>query len=255
MAEHTKIAWATSSLFPERFSTLKLALVANAIRFEVRELVTAMAERNAIAHVVSQLRMLGKWLDMMSAEAPAARVAAYPTRVVVADEYGVSPDSIPRIPPTVLVPFGSSVRVCVVVFPASNDTGNNFAQVLFRFLSPRDTLPRCWFATMGRTHFPLSRFTMPVSLERGHPSLERLAEFFRCRSWSVSAKPANRRQTIIPGRVFVKALRRLPCPASVAELQPLPNMVKVILDRAPGFLGANLQCAFVCLGHRDCVPL
>lgn len=115
MADTTGIAWTRSTLLPEAFAPLQLALVANAVRLVVAQFMTWVAKGGAVIHVVGQFRVCRHRLFMVRTQIAAMIIAAVTAFVAVSGKYRVTPFNVFRRATDSKMPLLAPVGISVVV--------------------------------------------------------------------------------------------------------------------------------------------
>lgn len=205
-------------------------------RLAVLKFVARFAERDPIRDVEPQFGIVGKGLDVMGVEIPAARIAAPLAGEVVTAEHVEAPPLVFQREPLPHA-FGMlAVLVRMALLTAGCSLSSNNANLSSCFDGMGNT------PALGRLTYPCSRHLLfgvvgvAHSLERGHSAAER-----RIRIIGRAAGLANSGKSIAAALIDMKVGTFDPVVARMAPLEALLNSLLVFLNGYADAFCSNLH--------------
>jgi hypothetical protein len=234
MADETLISWADMTS-EERFPALRLAHVTDAVRLIMLEFVAFMAKRHAIVDSKPEFRVIGKMLEVVRPKVSTFIITTLSAAEPISLEDRRSPRLVLGRPPVIKralpTPMAESIMGFTASGPLSGDLGNSCFG-LWGVLRANTAL----ITHVRRRKLRLSFVRVVTPLKGGHSPFGRNTLLHAC------ARSASGRQAVIPARVSVKAVARVPFPARPAPFLACINAALEIVKGQSGFRRDYLHC-------------
>jgi len=242
MAETTGISWCDDSA-PQALAPLSLALVANAVRFEMAQFMARMAQRHAVVDVVRQIRPLGERLLVMRPKVAAAIIAAIPAAISITLENGSAPRDVLRATTQIQIALTLPVAVSVVAGPAGCALFRNGRNLRYRFRGVLFPEAVRWTAFGSLAHCQLGSLGVPFSSEGARPPAPINADLDAGTAPRLAGEPVAAR------RVPIELSDRLPFMAAAASLQASGAARAIFVHGQSGRSSSKFQRALWSLRH------
>ncbi len=207
-------------------------------RLAVLQFVARLAERNAVRDVEPQFGIVGKGLDVMGVEIPAARIAAPLASEVVTAEHVEAPALVLHRKALVTALRQLAILERVTFLTAGRSLSRDNANLAACLDGMGNAKALGWLAFSCKRHLLLGIVSVAHTLKRGHSAAQR-----RIGIIGRTAGLADRGKSITATLIDVEAVTFNPAAASVAPLKALLNSLLVFLNGYADSFCSNLHCA------------
>lgn len=147
--KNSHIEW---TLLPESFAAPQFPYIACAVGLEMLKLMADVTERDPVGNVESQIRKLGKLLNVMSAQIPSLIITAFSAGEFISFKYRQSPFSILRSSSVIAIPLELTVFPSVMAFSSRCSLSRKLADLPPCFRCMLNTSSIRSSALSGNTH-------------------------------------------------------------------------------------------------------